>query len=250
MGNRKYSRKSTFWKKQAIVLMAISIVSVIISGCGNTTATANQVPAKRILFIGNSYTDINGGVDKHIMGLAPNTHAARIAPGGVNLEGHWCNANTLNAIHTGRWDFVVLQEQSQAPIFNTKNFFEYAGRLNSEIKKAGAETVLFMTWERPDSVQYGVTTVNLSKTFTSFGQQLGVKVAPVGSAFSRSLQERPGLKLYSFDGHPTLQGTYLVACVFYGIIFKRSPVGNPYFAGLSDADEIYLQRIAAQTLGY
>ena len=28
---------------------------------------------------------------------------------------------------------------------------------NEEIKKAGAETVMFMTWERPDNVQYGVT---------------------------------------------------------------------------------------------
>ena len=123
-------------------------------------------------------------------------------------------------------------------------------QINEEIKKSGAQTVLFMTWERPDSIQYGVTTANIYRTFMSLGQQIGVKVAPVGQAFSLALQKSPGLILNASDGHPTLQGTYLAACVFFGIIFERSPVGNPYSAGLSDADKNVLQHVAAQVLGY
>jgi hypothetical protein len=189
-------------------------------------------------------------MDTHIMGLAPNANASRITPGGFTLENHWNNADTLNAIRTGGWDVIVLQEQSQTPVINPKGFFEYAGKLNAEIKKAGAETILFMTWERPDSVQYGVTTANMSKRYFELGQNLGVKVAPVGLAFYRALQERPDLNLYISDGHPTPQGTYLAACVLYCIIFKQSPVGNSYSAGVSDDERIFLQSIAAQTLGY
>jgi hypothetical protein len=128
-------------------------------------------------------------------------------------------------------------------------FAEYAQKLNTEIKAAGAETILFMTWERPDSIQYGVTTQALSNNYTYLGQQLGIKVAPVGEAFANALRERPNLILYSADGHPTPQGTYLAAAVFYGVIYDQSPVGVRYTAKLSDDEVTFLQRIAAQTIG-
>jgi hypothetical protein len=250
MTNLRYNSIRFFWKYLSTILLVLLIGSALVSCIGKTGSTNPQVSSKRILFIGNSYTDFNGGMDTHIMGLAPNANASRITPGGFTLENHWNNTDTLNAIRTGGWNVVVLQEQSQTPVINPKGFFEYAWRLNAEIKKAGAETVLFMTWERPDSVQYGVTTANLSKMYTDLGRQLGVRVAPVGLAFYRSLQERPKLNLFVNDGHPTPQGTYLAACVFYGIIFKQSPVGNSYSAGVSDDERIFLQGIAAQTLGY
>jgi hypothetical protein len=106
-----------------------------------------------------------------------------------------------------------------------------------------------MTWERPDSVQYGVTAQALYNAYTALGQQLGIKVAPVGLAFSMALQERPDLKLYIQDGHPTQQGTYLAACVFYGFIFQQSPVGNSYRGDVSKDDKDFLQNIAAKALG-
>jgi hypothetical protein len=230
------------------VLVADFIQNTQVSDGGNTGSTTSQV-SKRILFIGNSYTDINGGMNTHIVGLAPNTISSRITPGGFTLENHWNNADTLKAIRTGKWNVVVLQEQSQTPILDPKRFFEYANKLDTEIRKVGAETVLFMTWTRPDSVQYGVTAANLSERYTALGQQLGVRVAPAGSAFSRALQERPKLDLYVSDGHPTIRGTYLAACVIYGLIFKNNPVGNSYSAGIDDEEKTFLQRIAAQTLG-
>jgi len=232
------------------IMLVVCVLIAGISGCSSHLDRSSEVAARRILFIGNSYTGFNGGLDKHLTGLAPQIVAGRIAPGSATLETHWKNSDMLHLIRTGKWDAVVLQEQSQASIINPKNFSEYAGKLSEEIEKAGAQTVLLMTWERPDSIQYGVTTANLSGVFTEIGQQLGVKVAPVGLAFFKSLQERPNLKLCALDGHPTLQGTYLAACVCYGVIFEKSPAGNAYSAGLPDADKIFLQKIAAQVLGY
>jgi len=251
MVRRKDDPVNIFSIKFIVILLSVWMFSAILSGC-STSSTEASAPAsaRRILFIGNSYTGVNDGIDKHLTGLAPDIVAARIAPGGVTLEGHWRNSSTRDAIRSGKWDVVVLQEQSQTPVINTKNYSEYAGKLSDEIKKTGAQPMLFMTWERPDSAQYGVTAANLSGVIMDVGQQLDVKVAPVGVAFFRAMQDRPNLKLYSFDGHPTLQGTYLAACVFYGIIFEKSPSGNPYSAGLPDEEKVFFQKIAAQIVGY
>jgi hypothetical protein len=221
----------------------ILLLAYITSSCGP------NLPSKRILFIGNSFTDLNGGLDKQLLGLAPNSEISRVSPGGYTLQNHFEDANTLDAIRSGKWDVVVLQDQSQNPVTNYYNFFAYAQKLDAEIKKSGAETVMFMTWERPDSVQYGVTAQALYNAYTALGQQLGIKVAPVGLAFSMALQERPDLKLYIEDGHPTPAGTYLAACVFYGFIFQQSPVGNSYRGVVSKEDKDFLQSIAAKTLG-
>lgn len=231
--------KFGFWKYLTFILL----LAYIASSCGP------KLPSKRVLFIGNSYTGLNGGLDTHLLGFAPNSESTRITPGGYTLQDHWQDADTLEAIRSGKWDVVVLQEQSQYSVTNYYNFFEYAQKLDAEIKKAGAETVLLMTWERPDSVQYGVTAQAVNNAYTALGQQLGVKVAPVGLAFSMALQERPDLKLYVEDGHPTPEGAYLAACVFYGFIFEQSPVGNSYGGDISNADKTFLQGIAAKALG-
>ena len=105
-----------------------------------------------------------------------------------------------------------------------------------------------MTWERPDSVQYGVTTQSLATSYYAAGNRFGVKVAPVGLAFALALQERPELALYASDGHPTVRGTYLAACVFYATLFGKSPVGITYApSGIPAQDRDFLQKVAAQS---
>ena len=207
-------------------------------------------PSTRILLIGNSYTFINGGLDKQLRGLAPSAETDCIAIGGYTLEHHWNNGNALRRIRETKWDIVVLQEQSQTPVINQKRFYDFAGKFDEEIRRNGAKTILLMTWERPDSRQYGVTTNNVAAAYTDLGKRLGAKVAPAGTAFARALRNRPELTLYSQDGHPTMEGTYLAACVLYQTIFRQSPVGNPYSEPSVPADtRNYLQQTAADSLG-
>jgi hypothetical protein len=52
-----------------------------------------------------------------------------------------------------------------------------------------------------------------------------IPFAPIVLAFAQSLREMPDLVLYCQDGHPTLNGIYLVACVLYGTIFGKTPIG-------------------------
>jgi len=222
----------------------ICMMVLALTSCSSPATT-------HVLFIGNSYTFFNGGLDKQLKGLSPTTATSLIAVGGYTLEDHWNAGDALQSIRKGGWDYVVLQEQSQGPVIDSTRFFNYVRDFDVEIRANGAETILLMTWERPDSVKYGVTTANLAAAYNAVGEEFGIKVAPAGLAFARSLQERPDLVLYSEDGHPTIYGTYLAACVLYATIFEKTPVGNS-FSDRSIPRDIrdYFQLIAAGTLGY
>jgi hypothetical protein len=216
-----------------------------------TACSTDKQPSKHILFIGNSLTYYNGGVDKQLKGLASASKFQTIAEGGYFLRDHWNNSDTRDTISKGGWDYVVLQEQGIGPVIAYAEFSEYAHRFDAEIRKSGAKTILLMTWERPDGAQTGITTEALANATIAVGAQLGAKVAPVGRAFQRSFSERPNLVLQLQDGHPTMYGTYLAACVLYGTIYDVSPVGLPYADGSIDKEtRDFFQRIAAETLGF
>lgn len=214
-------------------------------------ASCSKPASTRILFIGNSYTYVSGGIDKQLEGLAPSIATSRQTAAGYTLERHWKDGEALRAIRRGGWRYVVLQEQSQTPVCDRQKFYQFAREFDRAIRAGGAQTILLMTWERPDSIAYGVTTANLAAAYDALGTELGAEVAPAGLAFARSLHERPDLLLYSADGHPTPSGTYLAACTLYGTILARSPVGNRYSdANTTSEERAYFQRIAAESLGY
>jgi len=215
-----------------------------------TFASCQSQPSTRVLFIGNSYTFINGGLDKQLEELAPSTETDRIALAGYTLEKHWTDGNALQKIREGKWNYVVLQEQSQVPVINQRKFYQFARMFDDEIRRSGAKTILLMTWERPDSRNLGVATDGLAAAFTAIGKELGAKVAPAGLAFARSLRAKPSLTLCTADGHPTVEGTYLAACVLYRTIFEINPVEYPHSGNnISAETRTYLQQIAADSSG-
>jgi len=237
--------------KQVKVLVVIAIILFLlfsVTSIYSSEYKPKQAGPLNILFVGNSFTSYNGGINKQLEGIVPSTQTVLVAPGGFNLQNHW-NGEARKKIQEGKWNYVILQEQSQLPVLNQGTFFQYAKLLDQEIRKAGAITVFLMTWERPDSVSYGVTTENLVKAYREIGRQIGAMVAPAGIAFSLSMKRRPNVSLYSNDGHPTIQGTYLAACVLCGTIIKRSPVGNPFAGNINEDIRKYLQQIASESVG-
>jgi hypothetical protein len=234
--------------------LGICAAILLLTACGPGGVQGSGLagePPTRILFIGNSYTYFNGGIDKAVEGLAPSSRTSRIAVGGYTLENHWNDGFAARTIREGGWTFVVLQEQSQWPVLNRESFYRFSRDFDAAIRNSKAKTVLLMTWERPDSVGGGVSTTNLATAYNAAGAELGAEVAPVGLAFARSLLERPALTLYGPDGHPTADGTYLAACVLYALMFRQTPVGNRYSGnGVQKDDAAYLQGVAAESLGF
>ena len=177
-----------------------------------------------ILFIGNSYTNHHGGVPRHLeLMSAWKLHVESVTGDGYSLSHHWQKGEAINRIWNGRWDYVVLQEQSQIPVLDCQAFSENVALFDREIRSIGARTILFVTWERPDSVGKGVTTDGLGAAYDAVGREAGVGVVHVGRAFARSLALRPDILLNDPDGHPTASGTFLAACVFYCTLLGRKP---------------------------
>ena len=85
--------------------------------------------------------------------------------------------------------------------------------------------------------------------YMEFANERDAMVAPVGIAWQNVIARDPQLSLWQTDGlHPNKAGTYLSACVFYAVIFRQSPEGLPYGAGLSEEKAQTLQAIAAETV--
>lgn len=202
-----------------------------------------------ILFIGNSYTYANN-LDIALKNLALSAkpqiklNTKRFVKGGATLERHYNDPNTLNLIRKGKWDHIILQEQSLRPVTDPNKFYTYAVKLDSEIQKTAAKTVFFMTWARQKKPEM---IVPLSAAYTKIANQLNEQAAPVGLAWDLSLKRKPKLVLHSKDGsHPNKCGTYLAACVFYATLTGQSPVGlsNAKIKEISPERAAFLQNTA------
>lgn len=226
-------------------VLGVGLVSALgmLAGCSGDW----EILGKKVLFIGNSYTDYNGGLDAMLETLAPRTDASRIAPGGSTLQQHAANKDDAAALKSG-WDYVVLQDQSQYPIAEPAAFRAGAIALVEKVRAAKATPLFLATWGRPDSPQ--VTSAALDEAYRALGERLGVTVIPAGKAFEQSLKVRPGLPLNERDGHPLKAGTYLAACTAMATIYHTTPVGNSAHAGFTDEIARHLQRSASTATGF
>lgn len=214
----------------------------------------NKTP-KKVLFVGNSFTYYNNSLHYHVERLRRGTMDAR-SFAGYNFRaatiagGHWFEqkAGMDSLTKNKSWDVVIMQGHSLEAIDESKRLSFTSALVESleKLNERGASPMLFMTWAykyRPKMV------VLLEQRYIELAHQLAVDLAPVGSAFDRSLKARPDLDLYAPDGvHPSRAGTYLAACVFYTKLYKESPVGLRYKMGLSEEDATFLQKTAYNTV--
>ena len=210
--------------------------------------------AEKMLFIGNSFTYYNGGVEKHFMLFSAsakkekNIIATRATKGGATLR-ILHNQQWVHDSIRSRYDVVVLQEDiPELTEHNTTAFFEYASLFNKEIQETGSKAVLFMAW--PYERLNWISMDQIAEAHQFIGKKLGVPVAPVGLAFMNSLKERPSLAMLGKDKeHETIHGSYLAVSVIYATIYGKSPVGATYTpTGISAEEAEFLQKIAWKTV--
>ena len=141
-----------------------------------------------------------------------------------------------------------MMDCSQCPIHPTLKevFTEYAKKHSDTVRKHGAVPVFFMSWAYQDAPEM---TQSLADAYTVAGNANQALVIPAGLAFARSIAQRPELSLYVADKrHPSLAGTYLAAATTYAALFKKSPVGLKYNAGLTPEVAAHLQQVAWDTV--
>jgi len=230
------------------------------------TFTFNAQIAKRVLFLGNSYTYVNN-LPVIIAAIAQANgdslkHDGNLI-GGYTFLNHFTNGISKSKIALGNWDYVVLQAQSQEPSFSPSQVnsqtLPYAIKLDSLIKQAEAcaTTLFFETWGRkngdamncqfyPPVCTYTGMQNRLRDSYLLFTDTTKGIMAPVGEAFRSSIAQQPALDLYSPDeSHPSMEGSYLAAAVFYETIFHKSVISNTYNPGIASSTVIpFLQQVA------
>jgi hypothetical protein len=190
-----------------------------------------------VLFIGNSYVYFNNLGDL-VAGIAasqkggPTITPTLAVRGGTTLRFHLDGGPGIKALESGQWDFVILQEQSQLSgrvvdgkptVGDPSTFYASVREFVQKIRRTNASPLLYMTWARRD--QPGQL-AELSKAYMTIGNELNVKVMPVGHAWEEARRRWLSADLYLYDGsHPTATGSYLTACVIYASITGRTPQG-------------------------
>ena len=216
---------------RALVLAALSIALA-----SPTSHGARKQPL-RILFVGNSYTNQSWAAIKDVLA---GHHLEKHVRGGAKLTGWAKDAKLSEKIKTGSWDYVVLQDQSQAPSLPgrfTKGFHESSAQLDGRIRAAGAKTVFFMTWGRRDGDKqnkninptFEKMQANLSRSYRDAATKLKAKLVPVGEVFAAIRKKHPALfpKLYKGDGsHPDRLGAYAAAYSFGWAILGTDPAAH------------------------
>lgn len=223
-----------------------------------------------VLFLGNSYTYVND-LPKMIEDIATNDNKVfkheSVTPGGCTLFQHVDSPTSISKIRQGNWDYVILQEQSQLPSIDYyrhnamapayKTLYDSIMHYNPEAKVVG-----YMTWGRQYGGQQCVNFgdgVYCSANFVDFNHMQDTLtaaycenayatnsyVAPVGEAWKSALANDASLLLHSSDqSHPSYDGSYLAACVFYAVLWNESPIGIYHDKQIDDKKAEFLQTIA------
>lgn len=183
----------------------------------------------RILMLGNSFIFFND-LPTVLAGLtgAEVVHHTR---GGARLAEQIdpetkMGAMTLKALAEEKWDYVVMQEMSNAPATAKEKFLQTAKALCGKIKENGAIPVFYATWAykkgsgKMNSMEFSYDEMYqlMYDSYHEAAEQNGALIADVGKAFYEKSEE---MNLYAEDGcHPNMEGTRLAAEVIAKTIME------------------------------
>lgn len=253
-----------------VARLAAAVLLAAATAAGAQTAprvkdTGLDNPSSAV-FIGNSFFYYNNSLHSHLIGLLQNAspkrslRAVSITISASSFSWHdvdsYFRPNAVSAFSftpdnkivmnkfDRLFDLAIMMDCSQCPVHPSfaPQFFEYAKKHSDTVRKHGAKPVLFMSWAYADAPEM---TAGLAEAYTKAGNDNDALVIPAGLAFARSVQQRPALNLYAADKrHPSMFGTYLAAATTYAAVFKTSPVGNAYTAGIDEPTARFLQQVA------
>ena len=221
----------------------------------------------KVLFIGNSYISANSLpalLEQMACSLGYKIEHDSYTPGGAWFKNHKDDPATLVKINSENWDFVVLQNQSQAPGWKPVDVkiqsLPNAQTLVNQIKANNAQSKIIYcaTWARQHGDSQNCNYYSRVCTFTGHTAALkegydiyqtstGGLIAPVGTYWQFIVQDskvnRPfdANNLWSEDGgHPSLIGSYLAAAAILKQIISAPVSSSDFTAGLDSETASYI----------
>ena len=219
--------------------------------------------AKKILFIGNSYTSqCSDTITELFKNESPDWKLTFHTKGGKDLAYHLAEPATEKLIGSQKWDFVILQEQSQKSGLGGKSsqgFHNDVASFSKIIRDTGSTPCLYLTWGRkagdkknpkiyPD---YQAMQKKISTAYFKAGKNNQARILPVGLAYSKIKQEDQALfeSLYKKDGsHPSAIGAYVVSSVFWGGLTGQDPTTIKWRGAIEKPKALMLRQAAQSAL--
>jgi hypothetical protein len=181
----------------------------------------------RVLFVGNSYSfGVPEEFARQARAKGRRVRTGRSAEGGWTLAKHAVHEATLRKIRSGRWDVVVLQEQSLLPSRaleqRQREMLPAVRELAGEARRHGAVPVLYQTWGRRDGDEampgddFHAMTRRLREGYLEASREAGgAVVVPAGDFWEWEINQGRGSLLFQEDGsHPSRQGDEVTARAF------------------------------------
>ena len=138
-----------------------------------------------VLFVGNSLTytsELPEIVAAISLGAGddPPMRVSSVTYPGYSLEDHWNRGDALEAIDSGRWDVVVMQQGPSSTDANRANLITWADRFAARIRAAGAEPALYQVW--PEAVRQDAFPRVLD-SYRMAAESVNGELLPVGAAW-------------------------------------------------------------------
>lgn len=191
-------------------------------------------PELAVLFVGNSYSfDVPKAFSKLAAAQGKKVRVGHATYGGWTLQKHAGNEATLRKIRDGRWDIVVIQEQSEIPAMSAGKraaaMFPPLRQLVKEARQQDAVPVLYQTWGRRDgdpkrpNDDFHAMNARLRDGYQAAAKNAGnLVVVPVGDAWEHEISAGRGSGLFRDDGsHPAVRGNELIAETFFAAFFRE-----------------------------
>lgn len=254
----------------------MKILPLILIFLTSVFGACSDEPIKEVLFIGNSltyYHDMPLTLQAMLTekGIKINIHQSTIP--GFSLSDHLTNPKTIETLQSQNWDFVIMQEATVRvliPEVRDYNFAPTILKLDSLIKLKKGHTILYQSYpisiypqkycypsfmirpEIPETEYCSDSLMNSTEEFkiiqASFKQasnSIQGEIAPVGFCFELFKKKYPELSLFenADDTHPSILGSYLIACVFFKQLTGKKTANVKYSGTLTQADKLKVNEI-------
>jgi len=217
---------------------------------------------KKVLFIGNSLMSYNNSplmtqsiatANGDVLTFDNYIHT------GVGFKEYWndVNPNPHSKIQLGGWDYVVMNEFSNAaikdPALIQSDTYDYAALFEHEISQynPAAKMMLFMNWGYRDGYSQlvssvtgggdGVTYTSLTMSnkiesvYRTMATANSTTISCIGAVWRAVQAAYPSYNLYlsASDGkHPNALGTYIAAMTTYVSVFRKDPTLSNYIPSI------------------
>jgi len=182
---------------------------------------------------------------------------------GLYLDDHASSNETESKINEQNWDYVILQgggpNTAYPEYFTDHPVYPALETLWNKIHQNCESTKMIfclpwafedgMTWYQNWTDTYADMQIKIFENTIQYSEDIGFGIAPVGWSWYTALEEKnyPLHYLHMRDwNHPSLEGSYLMACVIFSTVFLKCSIDIPYYSDLLEEEGRYFQTVASQ----